>query len=169
MATSRRSRYTKRRTRPPFRAWGLLLATALAILVARGLWQSSLLVAGMLAFYLLAVKITLCRVETIKHLPCKWRVRGLFNTCEFHTGLKRGLPRTMPGRHPYSLPMLIWRRSDLTPYTQPERQPASNARGEAAMASGVAQSSGNEVFMKWIAIVGLVVAVASFLRDLVAG
>jgi hypothetical protein len=169
MATSRRSRRTKRRTQPPFRAWGLLLTAALVVLVSRGLWQSSLIVAGMLIFYLLAVKITLCRVETTKHLPCRWRVRGLLNTCDYHTGLKIGLPGTMPGRHPYSLPMLIWRRGNLTPYTQAERQPALNARGEAAMASGVAQSSGNEVLMKWIAILGLVVAVAAFLRDLLAG
>lgn len=170
MTTSRRSRgYARKRTQPPFKAWGLLLTAALVILSSRGLWTSSFLVAGILVFYLLAVKITPCRVETTRHLPCKWRVRGIFSTCEFHTGYKRGLPRTMPGRHPYSLPMLIWHRSDLSPYERLERQPAPHARGEAAMASGVAQSATNEMVMKWVAIAGLTVAMATFLRDLIAG
>lgn len=125
-------------------------------------------VAAVLIFYLLVVRQTRCRVETKLHRPCLWRVRGLLGCCDYHIGLKRGLPRLAPA-HGFGLPMLMWPRYDRVPAVgEMEPQPSPNARGTAAFAPRARGFSVDRIMM-WLAVGSLAVAFASFLRDVLAG
>jgi hypothetical protein len=158
-------RSRRRHNSPPFRAWGLLLTILLTLLVIKGLWSPAVVVTGVLAFYLLVVRLTRCRVETTVHRPCRWRVRGLLGTCDYHTGYKRGLPILARGDGIFALPMFMWRRPDFIPNPAPEPQPTSTANATIARAD----RPGYDWIMMGLAGVSLLVAIAAFIRDLVAG
>jgi hypothetical protein len=167
MAQNRR----RRRSHTSFRAWGTVLATLLVGTLLGRHWLAATWVALLLVFYVGAVRITLCRVETLRHRPCRWRVRGFLRTCDFHVGLKRGLPILVSSDYRLTLPMLMWPRSDLDAagYTaRAEPQPAAAARGRAALAANQ-RGGGADRAMLWLGIAGLLVALASFIRDLLAG
>jgi hypothetical protein len=87
----------RKRRSAPFRAWGLLLTALVAIAAYGQLWTEALILAGMLLGYLGVVRLTRCRVETVRHRPCRWIVRGVLGTCDHHVGYKRGLPRLVRG------------------------------------------------------------------------
>ncbi|MDQ2707988.1 MAG: hypothetical protein M3Z25_10290 [Actinomycetota bacterium] len=64
---SRRRRYAARRRRsPPFRAWGTVLFVLLMLTLTQRNWSASAWIGAALVFYLLAVRLTLCRVETLR-------------------------------------------------------------------------------------------------------
>lgn len=148
------------------RAWGFVLLIVLFILLYRQLWLSALWVAMILAFHLLAVRITLCRVETRQHRPCRWRVRGFLNTCDYHTDLKHGIPVFIYSGRSLTMPALIWPRHEVEIAGSPERQPS--AMGGHALAPAP-KSTSYDVLLKWLTIVGVCIAFASFIRDLIAG
>lgn len=159
-----RSRYGWRRNSPPFRAWGLLLGFFTVVLVLKGLWGSASLLAGILIFYLLVVRLTRCRVETTAHRPCRWRVRGLLGTCDYHVGYKRGLPMLVHGNG--VLPMFMWPRVDFVHAgVRPDPQPTGAANPTSARARRPAYDWG----MMALAVTGVLVAIAALIRDLVAG
>ena len=111
MVQSRRS--NARRNQTPFRAWGLLLSVGMLLLAANNRWGEASVVAAVLVFYLLAVRLTRCRVETLQHRPCLWRVRGFLGTCDYHVGYKRSFPILVPGGS-LGLPMFMWRRGQFS-------------------------------------------------------
>lgn len=167
---SPRTRSRSRRTaRPPFRAWGFLLLCAFVLLLYTAQWVAATWVAAVLLFYFFAVRVTLCRVETQKRRPCRWRVRGFLNTCNFHVGLKHGMPRFINSEHALTLPMLMWPRSEVELQGAPEPQPA-RSRGFATLAPNAKRTAGSsERLMKWTTIAGAIIALASFARDVIAG
>ncbi len=122
MAT--RSRY-RRPAQPRQANWGWLGLILLSVNLYAGQWAAAVLVATFLAAYALAFRVTRCRVETNAHTPCKWLVRGLVGTCDWHRDYKRGLPQIMPSQQNGQRPWLIWPREDLQRRPVPERQPSS--------------------------------------------
>ncbi|MDT7644049.1 MAG: hypothetical protein QOC75_1049 [Pseudonocardiales bacterium] len=159
--------HRRKRSSTPFRAWGTVLFLVLLLMIYEGNWTASAWAGGVLLFYLLAVRLTLCRVETLKHRPCRWRVRGFFSSCDYHPGLKGGPPSVVmvPG---WWVPRLMWPRHDLRgPFQPQELQP--RAAGSAAIAPSARGTSPQDTLMTWLAIASLAVAAMSFLRDLVAG
>jgi len=97
------------------------------------LWRASFWIFLTLVLYVGLLRVTVCRVETRHHRPCRWRVRGFLRTCDYHVGLKRGLPTLLrPPSGGLALPMLMWSRWDLATSTDlPEPQPVT-AVGTAA-------------------------------------
>jgi hypothetical protein len=154
------------RRRKQFRAWGLVLLAAIVLSVMNERWLASAGLAVALLFYLLAVRRTRCRVETEKGRPCSWTARGFVGSCKVHVGLKRGLPAVIRFST-FGLPRLMWERPNLPPAS---RRPASAVVGSGQV--GVPdppERNGQETVMLWLAAGGVVVALASFLRDLFAG
>jgi len=130
-------------------------------------WKASAWVGAVLLFYVLVVRLTLCRVETLKHRPCRWRVRGFFSCCDYHLKLKGGPPSVVMVQG-YWLPQLMWPRHDLRGVYRPDEvQPRT--RGAAAIAPRARGTSPQDILMKWLAVASLAVAIMSFLHDLVAG
>ena len=167
----------RRRRSAPFRAWGLVLSLVLAYAVWQGQWIAAGWVALTLSFYLLLVRHTKCRVETLQHRPCTNGARGFLGSCSRHVGLKRGLP-TVVRRGSFGLPVLMWPRVDLDPPVV--RAAASRSGGwretgvpKPSPAEPVgeppARGAWRDSAMFWFAAASVVVALASFLRDLVAG
>ncbi|MBO0872844.1 MAG: hypothetical protein J2P19_05580 [Pseudonocardia sp.] len=68
------------------------MCVLLALLLNQRNWGASAWVGAVLVFYLVAVKLTLCRVETVRHRPCRWKVRGYLRCCDYHLNLKQGPP-----------------------------------------------------------------------------
>jgi hypothetical protein len=130
-------------------------------------WQTALAIAA-LFLYLLAVRLTRCRVETTQRRPCLWRVRGLLGTCDYHVGYKRSLPVLARGNGFLGLPMFMWPRDDFDGTIAREPQPSGSGHGARAVA-GRAKRPGYDWVMMWLTGAGAIVALASFLRDLIAG
>jgi hypothetical protein len=144
----------------------VLLAVVLVVLASQGLWGAASIVAGILAFYLLVVRLTRCRVETTTHRPCRWRVRGLLGTCDYHIGYKRGLPILVRGRGFLGLPTFMWPRDDFA-RSRWLADPQPNLGGDAT--SERARRPGYDWIMMALAGVGVLVAILALVRDLVAG
>jgi hypothetical protein len=141
-----------------------VLATLLAV---RGSWQESVLIWGFWSIYILAIRLVRCRVETLKHEPCRWRVRGLLGTCDYHVGDKRGIPQLFfPGN--LQLPIFMWPRFNLPVAERAEPQPAALATGNATVA-GRARKPSLDTLTIFLGTASLLVAIASFVRDLIAG
>lgn len=146
---------------------GAVLVGLLALtLVARN-WSGSTWLAIALIIYLVGVRRTRCRVETLKRRPCRWLVRGYLRCCDYHSGLKRGLPKLYFARR-WLLPDLIWPRYDRAMAVY-EPQPTASAHGLGAVAPGNRVWSVQERVTTVVAVASLLVAVMSFIRDLVAG
>jgi hypothetical protein len=164
MARSRR----RHRSRTPFRAWGLLLTLLAGLLAWQGDWPGTALISGLLACYLLMVRLTRCRVETLRHQPCRWRVRGILGTCDYHTGYKRSLPVLARGNNFTGLPTFMWPRDDFTPTpttaARPEPQPSPAAAGTAAT-SQRAKRPRYDWAMMGLAAAGVAIALASLAWD----
>jgi hypothetical protein len=164
-----RRRRMRRRRGPPFRAWGTALIIMLGFALYRHLWRASLWIFVILVLYVGLVRVTTCRVETLQHRPCRWRVRGFLRTCDYHIGLKRGLPTLMRAHAGLALPLLIWPRHDLaTTYVRQDPQPPASATGSAAVAPRYRGRAGFNA-ETWIGFLALVIAAASLLRDLIYG
>jgi hypothetical protein len=161
---------TRRRKAPPFRAWGSVLILMLGFALYQQLWRASLWIFVILVLYVGLVRVTTCRVETLQHRPCRWRVRGLLRSCDYHTGLKRGLPKLYqsPGAG-LALPMLFWPRPDLAvPFDRVDPQPPPAATGAAALAPRDRRLAGYSPEF-WIGSVAVLIAFASLVRDLIYG
>jgi hypothetical protein len=124
-------------------------------------------VATLLVFYLLVVRLTRCRVETMQHRPCRWRVRGLLGTCDFHVGYKRSLPVLVRGDDFLGLPTFMWPRDFAGAPNHADPQPTT-AHGMAATTTK-AQRPLYDQIMIGATVAGLFVATAAFVRDLIAG
>lgn len=132
------------------------------LLAAVGAWTGATFVTAMLIFSLLAVRLTRCRVQTRQDSPCQWLVRGFVGTCEWHRGLKRGLPRLVQVPRT-KLPRFMWLRPDIplgaTP--TPDPQPAATAGTIEATAPDAARPGydwvmlGLEVLSALVALVSL--------------
>ncbi|GAA1617092.1 hypothetical protein GCM10009742_81080 [Kribbella karoonensis] len=149
-----------------FRSWGLLLS---ALAVLSGLvrqWTTCAVWIGILVVYFGALRLTRCRVETTKHLPCRWLVRGTIGTCKYHVGYKRGLPRLVRGSGFTGLPTFMWPRDhfDGAVSARAEPQPGS---GRAVTVK--AARPGYERLTVALTVGGFVVAVVGVVRDFVAG
>lgn len=167
MGRSRRRQ--RRRNSPPFRAWGIALTVLAGVLWSQQMWGPMLLSLAALAFYLAVVRLARCRVETRSHRPCRWRVRGLLGTCDYHVGDKRGLPVLVRGNWFLGLPTFMWRRNNFaTTASRTEAQPGPEARGTAATATK-ARRPGYDWVMMTVAGFSALVALAAFIRDLIAG
>jgi len=126
-----------------------------------------LMLAGLWLVYILFLRRVRCRVETVKHLPCGWIVRGLVGTCEYHDGLKHGLPRLVRGRGFVGLPSLMWPRDDFAGLEPVRAEPP---KGQPA--KGAARAATETNYERWgvvIAVSALVVTIAGVVRDFVAG
>jgi hypothetical protein len=168
---ARGHRRQPRPTAPPFRSWGLTLTFIAVLLGSVSAWSAVALVGAFLAFYLLAVRLTPCRVETKKMTPCRWLVRGVVGTCEWHRGLKRGLPRLMPGSGWGALPYFMWSRESTISAmatVAAEQQPPPTARGVDAIASGADRPAYDWVMLA-LSGVGVLIALMALLRDFLAG
>jgi len=169
---ARRTAGYRRRPRasaPPFRAWGLAIALVALVLAWLGAWVSFGIFVVLWVFYILAVRLTRCRVETKKErAPCRWLVRGLLGTCDWHRGMKRGLPRLVPGGWG-APPKFMWPRDDLSPATTTEDpQPNIRARGADATAPA-AQRPAYDWIMLAIEVSGLLIAVTGLTYDFLKG
>ncbi|MFF0268821.1 hypothetical protein [Kribbella sp. NPDC004536] len=156
----------RRRRSGEFRSWGVLLS-ALAVLSGTAhQWTALAVWLGILVVYVATLKLTRCRVETTKHLPCGWLVRGTIGTCDYHVGYKRGLPRLVRGRGFTGLPTFMWPRDhfDGVVSTRAEPQPVP---GRAVTAR--AARPGYERMTAALTIAGFVVALVGVVRDFVAG
>jgi hypothetical protein len=159
-------RRRRRRQSGEFRSWGLLLCGLAVLSGAAHQWTTAAVWLGILVVYFAALRLTRCRVETVKHLPCKWLVRGTIGTCEYHVGYKRGLPRLVQGSGFAGLPMFMWPRDyfgDVVS-TPAEPQPGS---GRAVARS--AARPGYERLTMALTVGGFVVALVGVVRDFVAG
>lgn len=78
-------------------------------------------------------------VETVRHRPCRWKVRGYLRCCDYHLNLKRVRPR--------------W----------------CGFRGGSAVAPNARAITPMDRIMMALAAASLVVAIMSFVRDVVAG
>lgn len=160
--------YGRRARRPepaPFRAWGVALCFMAVLLAASGASTSALFVTALLAFYLLAIRLTRCRVETTQRAPCKWQVRGFVGTCDWHRGLKRGLPHLV--QVPRSaLPRFMWLRPDLAtgPAQSIDPQPAAGATPVAATAPNAARPAYDWAIFA-IELTGVVVAIVTLAHE----
>jgi hypothetical protein len=147
----------------------MLYFVAVVLLVHSEQWFLAALVGVTWLVYVAVWRTTTCRVETLEGRPCRWRVRGLTTSCDYHPGLKRGLPK--PVRPPGDLvPRLMWPRNDLE-FSRP-RARATPQPQPAVSRHRLEQPNGSrrmEQLMMWLAIASLVVAIAAFIRDLVAG
>jgi hypothetical protein len=147
-----------------FQYWGSLLFVVSVLLGITQEWREFFITAFLWLLYMLTVRLARCRVETKMRQPCRWRVRGFFGTCEYHVGDKWTMPALCvpPGR---LLPSLIWRRhhSDASFYHAPPQA------GGASAISDRAQQPVFQTLAVVIAGAGLLVAAASFVRDVVAG
>jgi hypothetical protein len=147
-----------------------LLTVLFAVALYAHLWRASAWIFVILVLYVGLVRVTTCRVETLQHRPCRWRVRGFFRTCDYHVGMKRVLPTLFrsPGAGPV-LPMLMWPRPDLeVTFDHVDPQPSPSASGLAALAPRDRRLAGYSPEF-WVGLVGVVVAFAALLRDLIAG
>ena len=164
--TTRRYGQAKRKPPPdpPFRAWGSSLVLVGALLAWTGRWGSAAVVAVLFAFYQLAVRPTRCRVETLQRKPCRWEVRGFLGACDWHRGLKRGLPHPVPAGRGV-LPELMWSRPDLGDAAPaPEPQPPPQAEGAEAAAPNALRPG-----LDWVGPVSVLIALAALVRDLMYG
>lgn len=156
------ARRRSRRPRTQFRAWGWLLAFTALILASADAWWEAASVGGILVLYLLFVRLTRCRVETRFERPCRWLVRGMMGTCTYHVGDKRGLPVLIAGERFAGFPTLMWRReAGAQGMGRPEQQPeqtASDPHPPGYNRAGLA-----------LTVLGVAIAGASFVRDLLAG
>jgi hypothetical protein len=139
----------------------------LALVINERNWSAATWISAALLVYLFGIRWTRCRVETLKHRPCRWRVRGYLRCCEFHRGLKRSPPALYFAQR-WLIPDLMWPRHDRA-LDGPEPQPSRSARGYEAIAPRDRNWSAPEKVTTLIALVGLAVAIMSFIRDLVAG
>ena len=80
-----------------FRSWGWLLSGCAVLAIYNHSWRTAAYLAVAWVAYIAFLQVATCRVETLKHRPCRWRVRGMVATCDYHVGLKRGLPRWFEG------------------------------------------------------------------------
>lgn len=154
----------RRGGRASFRWWGTGLAAAAVLLAVQGSWTWSAIVSLIWVGYLLFVRLTRCGVETARHRPCRWRVRGLLATCEFHVGDKTTRPTLRWGERAL-LPTLMWPRPYLPPSGRAEPQP----RAGSSDTDGRARSPLLDRLTVALAVGSLLVAVASLARDLLAG
>jgi hypothetical protein len=128
-------------------------------------WPGAALISGLLTCYLLMFRLTRCRVETLRHRPCRWRVRGLLGTCDYHVGCKRGLPVLARANNYAGLPTFMWPRGDFTHTpARPEPQPSQAAAASAAT-SQRARRPRYDWAMMALAAAGVAVALASFTWD----
>lgn len=156
----------RRRRKAPFRAWGTALAASAALLGYLHDWRWMAVVTVLLVIYLLIIRLTRCRVETLRHQPCRWLVRGLLGTCDYHVGYKRGLPRLVRSQDFAGLPTFMWPR-DWTAgtgrYSQTRREPQPTATGDPVAER--AKRPAYDVAMLALAIVGVLIAGVSLLHD----
>lgn len=153
--------------RKKFRAWGLALLAAATISFFEDQWLAGFVFSGALALYLLFVRKTACRVQTLTGgMPRTFSARGYFGTCKPHTGLKRGMP-VVRALGSFRLPRVMWLRPEGVPVPRRMAGPAVTMR-EIGTAEPPART-GRETVMLWVTISGVVVAAAAFLRDLIAG
>jgi hypothetical protein len=143
-----------------FRTWAPVLAVLVIALAVRRLWLPALAVAAVLAFYLLAVRPSRCRVETTEHRPCRSPSRGLLGTCDRHARLKRGLPRLVSAKAgALMFPLAMWPTPDAAVPDAPAPEVAP------APAPGRVRVDRTMVWLVWASVV---IATASFVHDLMA-
>lgn len=141
------------------------MAVATAVLVGQRLWYSAGVVGLVLLCYLAFLRPTRCRVETLKHRPCLWTVRGMFGTCDRHVGYKRGFPVLVRGTGFAGLPMFMWPRDTFGGTVMAaEQQPRVAARGRAK-----AEQAGGERTMMMLTAASVIIATVALVRDFVAG
>jgi hypothetical protein len=121
---------------------------------------------GSLLVYTGFLRLTKCRVETLKHRPCKRGVRGTVGTCDDHIGLKRGLPRLVRGARFAGLPMFMWPRDDFVGAAAARSEPQS--RPDQAVTAKAARPGYDRVNLL-LTVGGLLIALAGAIRDFVAG
>jgi hypothetical protein len=129
-------------------------------------WTATATFTAILLFYIAALRLTRCRVETTKHRPCLWIVRGVLGTCDYHVGYKRGLPRLVRGSGFGGLPTFMWPRDDFEGLVgvRAEAQPMPG-RAVTAKAAG----AGYERLTMALTVGGFLVAVVGVIRDFAAG
>ena len=128
-------------------------------------WRLLLILSGLWLVYILFLRRVRCGVETAKHLPCGHVVRGLVGTCQYHDGLKHGVPRFVRGRRFVGLPSLMWPRDDFAGLVVAQAEPPPKTK----QANGPAAESKYERWGFLVAVSALVVTVAGVVRDFVAG
>jgi hypothetical protein len=165
MGRSRR----RRRNSGEFRSWGLLLSGLAVLSGTAHQWTATAVWTGILVVYFGALRLTRCRVETTKHQPCGWLVRGTIGTCKYHVGYKRGLPRLVRGRGFTGLPTFMWPRdrfegaeAAVSVRSEPQPQPGRAVTAKAAR-------PGYERLTVALTVGGFVVALVGVVRDFVAG
>ena len=144
--------------------------TGAAVVTAwRYQWAQTVIVVFLLVAYLLFVRLARCGVETRKHRPCRWLVRGLCGTCDWHVGDKRGLPTLVPGDGPMSLPKCMWPRSGLEhPLTRPCPRQESEPGSAGTVAPKARHLSPYQRLTLVVSIAGVVICLASFLLSLLS-
>lgn len=122
--------------------------------------------AAALVLYLLFVRKARCRVATNNGRPCPWSARGYLGSCRLHQGLKRGLP-VVTASGAFGLPGLMWQKPDLPRAPRAVVRPAAAMHEEAV--GDLPVRSTMEKTMLGLTVVGVVIALAAFIRDVVAG
>lgn len=146
-----------------FAGAGLGLTLALLGATWQQYWSVAFVVGAVLVAYLLLLHPTNCRVQKHDGDPCTQSARGWLGTCRRHRTMKSTWPTV--SRTPGHLwPQLWWPRpggvaAAYVPADQPHRPRTTRvpAPGPGTRIATVA------------AVLGVVVAIMSFVRDLIAG
>jgi hypothetical protein len=157
-----------RRRVAPFRSWGTPLVTLLAFMVLTKNWLPVALLAAAMAYYLLAVRVTPCRVATRHRRPCRWRVVGPLRCCDWHSGHKNG-PPTLVRVRGHLFPMIAWPRREERPdwrRTDPEPQPRESAGPLGVLAPNARAWSGWDKAMLLLMLVSVVSVIGVIVQAL---
>ncbi|GAA0616159.1 hypothetical protein HPO96_00505 [Kribbella sandramycini] len=155
-----------RRRSARFRSWGWVLVGCAAVAAYTHNWRTVLVLCGLWLVYILFFCRVRCRVETAKHQPCGWIVRGFVGTCLYHDGLKHGVPRFVRGRGFVGLPDLMWPREDFAGPAMARVEPPPKVTADQRTAAAESK------YERWgvlIAVSALVVTIVGVVRDFVAG
>jgi hypothetical protein len=134
------------------------------------LWFSALVITLILIFYLFAVLNAKCWVQTTKGWPCRRNVTGIWTSCEYHPGAKRGFPILL-SNGPMSLPVFMWRNPSLNNVQlQAVGSHITELREEVPeTAAQISKANTLNTAMAWLTAAGVAIALASFIYDVTAG
>lgn len=148
-----------------FAGWGILIAVALLVATWQRSWSVGLGLALVLVAYLCWIHPSNCRVQKLDGDPCSQPSSGWLGTCRRHRTMKSSLP-TMSRTPGHLWPQVWWPRPGGAaaahgPPLPPRRPRSSRAPSRAP--------NGGTRIVTILAVASLVVAIMSFLRDVIAG
>lgn len=170
MPSYRRRRNYRRRSGTPFRAWGRLLGLLFVVSLLSRQWSAAWLIGSLLVPYWLFAMPAKCWVQTSKGNPCGQNVQGLMSGCKHHPASKWGFPM-ITGNGFLRMPTVMWRNPNHRVIRlQPAGFRDAGRHEEAPLDMGQSPHVNTlNVVVAWLTAVGVAIALAAFVRDVIAG